>query len=145
MITKDPMNYKSNLKFSWEEITRLRIIKDRIYWKMKVKDIVFKYDLSRNIVSRLVKKFNIHASPKLKEKLKNGNSLTKSEIKKRCWFLKDKSKKPHSHSKQASKEQEQHILDYYNNKWHKVWPKRIYNILKCRNKLNWLTFWQIKW
>ena len=113
IITKDPMNYKSYLKENQEIIIKLRIIKHRIVDKLQIKDISHKYSMHRNTIRNIMNKYNNSANNNLRDKIQNEKHINSNELNKLCSFLLPKSRKPHSHSKQANIEEEKQIINNY--------------------------------
>jgi len=142
-ITKDPMNYKTYLKNNEVITIRLRIIKHRVVDKVPIKDISYRYTMHRNSVRNIMNIYNSKAPLKLKQKIKNNESLSSFDISNLCSFLFPQSRKPKTNSKQANKIEEKQIIDWYEKT--KVWPKRLVNNLKQREELWTLTLSKVKW
>ena len=136
IITKDPMNYKSYLKNNQEIIIKLRIIKHRIVEKLQIKDISYKYSMHRNTIRNILNLYNNSASNSLRDKIKNDKHIPSKELEKLWIFLKSKSRKPKSHSKQATKKEENLIIEKFN--LLKLWVKRLKN--NFRKKVNFMKF-----
>ena len=143
MITKDIMNYKSYLKNHEEISIKLRIIKHRIVDKIAINDIAFKYSMHRNSVWNILKCYYSKASIEFKNIIETNTSLSSIDIQKHCSFLLSKSRKPKSHSKQASISEEKQIIDWYEKT--KVWAKRLVNNLTARNEIWNITLAKTKW
>ena len=142
-ILKDPMNYKSYLKNNEEVTIELRIIKHRISGKEAIKSISHRYSMHRNSVRNIINLYENEASLKLKNIINSKVSLTSYNIENLCSFLKPKSRKPLSHSKQANESEEKQIVDWYEKT--KVWPKRLKNNLGQRGELWSLTLAKVRW
>jgi len=112
-ILKDPMNYKTYLKNNEEVTIKLRIIKHRLVDKEDIKDISYRYSMHRNSVRNIIKLYNREASIELKDMINSKVSLTSHNIDNLCSFLKPKSRKPLSHSKQANPLEENQIINWY--------------------------------
>ena len=141
-ILKDPMNYKTYLKNNEEVTIKLRIIKHRITDKEAIKSIAYKYSMHRNSVRNVINIYDREASIELKNMINSKISFTLHNIENLCWFLKPKSRKPLSHSKQANESEEKQIVN-----WHektKVWPKRLKNNLEQRWELWSLTLAKVR-
>ncbi len=143
IITKDPMNYKSYLKNNQEIIIKLRIIKHRIVEKLQIKDISYKYSMHRNTIRNILNLYNNSASNSLRDKIKNEKHISSKELEKLWIFLKSKSRKPKSHSKQATKQEENLIIEKFN--LLKLWAKRLKMILERKWILWNLTLAKIRW
>jgi len=141
-ILKDPMNYKTYLKNNEEITIKLRIIKHRIVDKEAIKSISHRYSMHRNSVRNIINSYEQWASIELKNMINSKISLTSDNLGKLCLFLKWKSRKPLSHSKQANEVEEKQIIDWYEKT--KVWPKRLRNNLKQRWELWPLTLAKIR-
>jgi hypothetical protein len=112
-ILKDPMNYKTYLKNNEEITIKLRIIKHRIVDKEAIKSISYRYSMHRNSIRNIINLYENEASLELKEMINSKVSLTLHNIDFLCSFLKPKSRKPLSHSKQANNKEEKQIVDWY--------------------------------
>jgi hypothetical protein len=112
-ILKDPMNYKTYLKNNEEMTIKLRIIKHRIADKESIKSISHRYSMHRNSVRNIINLYKNQASLELKNIINSNISLTSHNIENLCFFLKSKSRKPLSHSKQANDIEEKQIIDWY--------------------------------
>ena len=142
-ILKDPMNYKTYLKNKEEITIKLRILKHRIADKESIKDIAYRYSMHRNTIRNIINIYEKKASVELKNMINSKTSFTSHNIEKLCFFLKSKSRKPLSHSKQANNTEEKQIVDWYEKT--KVWPKRLRNNLKQRGDLWNLTLAKVRW
>jgi len=143
MITKDPIMYKTYLKNHEEISIKLRIIKHRIVDKIAVNEIAFKYSMHRNSVGNIMNIYNLKVPLELKKVIESNISLTSKDISKFENFLKSSSRKPKSHSKQASISEEKQIIDWYEKT--KVWAKRLVNNLTARNEIWNITLAKTKW
>jgi len=112
-ILKDPMNYKTYLKNNEEITIKLRIIKHRIVDKEAIKSISYRYSMHRNSVRNIINLYKNEASIELKNMINSKVHLTSHNTETLCSFLKPKSRKPLSHSKQANKSEEKQIIDWY--------------------------------
>lgn len=124
-------------------VARLRIVKEYILFSKKKKDIATRYSMSRNTVWNIIKLFKEKAPNNYLELLRGNKNF--NNLKETFSFLAPKSRKPNSHSKQASKKAEKSIISLF--KKHNMWYKRIYTMLKRKwelNKYN-LSFYKIKW
>ena len=74
--------------------------------------------------------------------INSNTSLTLDDIQNLCWFLKAKSRRPLSHSRQANKDEEKQIVEWFEKT--KIWPKRLMNNLEKRKELWSLTLAKIK-
>lgn len=143
IISKDPMRYKTYLKNNDEIIIKLRIIKHRIVDKEDINNIVYRYSIHRNTVSNIMKIYHSEASLDLKNMIENNINISSTDISRLCGFLKSKSRKPKSHPKQASKLEEEQIINWFEKT--QVWAKRLKNNLERRNELWNLTLAKIRW
>lgn len=141
-ILKDPMNYKTYLKNNEEITIKLRIIKHRIVDKEAIKSISYRYSMHRNSVRNIINLYKNEASIELKNMINSKVHLTSHNTETLCSFLKPKSRKPLSHSKQANKSEEKQIIDWYEKT--KVWPKRLRNNLEQRWEIWSLTLAKIR-
>ena len=143
IITKDPMNYKSYFKNNQEIIIKLRIIKHRIVEKLQIKDISYKYSMHRNTIRNILNLYNNSASNSLRDKIKNEKHISSKELEKLWIFLKSKSRKPKSHSKQATEKEENLIIKKFN--LLKLWAKRLKMTLERKWILWNLSLAKIRW
>ncbi|MEA2028877.1 MAG: hypothetical protein U9N49_07870 [Campylobacterota bacterium] len=107
------MNYKTYLKNHEEVTIKLRIIKHRIVDKEAIKSISYRYSMHRNSVRNIINLYEQKACLELKNMINSKISLTSHNIENLCCFLKPKSRKPLSHSKQANEVEEKQIIDWY--------------------------------
>ena len=142
-IHKDPMNYKTYLKNNEEMTIKLRIIKHRIADKESIKSISYRYSMHRNSVRNIINLYEKQASLELKNIINSNISLNSHNIENLCFFLKPKSRKPLSHSKQANDIEEKQIIDWYEKT--KVWAKRLMSNFNRRKELWNLTLAKINW
>jgi len=125
IIAKEPMTYKKQKKDN-ELLVKLRIIKDRKYANLKVKEICYKYSVHRNTVRNIINKFETLDKKTKSTLLKD--TLTKDEIFKYLGCIRDKPPKPKSHPKQATPEQEEKIIELHSRMT--MGPKRMANHIK---------------
>jgi hypothetical protein len=103
------MSYKTYYS-KWEIIlARIRVIQYRIHDGMSIWDIASKFSMHLNTVRNIMNMYKAHAPPEFREKIISGAHFSLEEIEK-CTFLLPTSRRPKSHSKQASKEEEAKII-----------------------------------
>ncbi len=128
IIKKGIMSYKNFLK-KWEEISvRLRIIKYRVYEKWSIQALSTYFSMHRNSVRNIMLLYESEASEDFKYKIIHNISFSSEELSQLWTFLVSQSRRPHSHSRQASFSQEQKIRSWYEKT--KVWAKRLRNNLE---------------
>ena len=111
--------------------------------KSRINDIARHFSMHRNSVRNIMKLYSSSACPLFKEKIEDNISFSAQELETLWSFLLPKSRKPHSHPKQASILQEKKIQVWYEKA--KMWSKRLKNCLERRNELGDLSLAQIRW
>lgn len=114
-IIKTPMSYKSYCKKGDTILARIQVIQHRIYYKKPIIDITESHTLHRNSVRNIMSLYQSLAPPEFKMKIENGEQFSQDEMNPLhpmclCTFLIPLSRKPKSHPKQASREEESKIL-----------------------------------
>lgn len=126
------MPYKEYKKSSWEILAKLVIVRDVLLKRFKRNDVAIKYSCHRNSVRNIINQFDSDASDYEKELVLSWKSLTNKDLNQYFNFLKSTSTKPLYNKRQASKEAENVITEYFN--IFGFWPPRMLNYLKRKNE-----------
>lgn len=129
ILTKEPMYYKQQIRIN-ESVTKLRIIRDVKLNKYPRTSVARKFGMHRNTVSSIINTFEQHLTPKTQSDLLHNNSLLKDEIEEKLMPIQNKSRRPHSNKRSASKEQEDLIKDYFEHRNMKAGYNRMFMLLK---------------
>lgn len=143
IIIKTPMSYKTYYKKGDVLVARIQIIQQKIYAKKKIWDIAFSFSMHRNSVWNIMNLYYTLAPPEFRKKILIWSHFSLEEIKSLAQFLLPLSRKPKSHSKQASVEEESKILSDFQKV--KVWAKKLKMILSRKKEIWNLTIWKIRW
>ncbi len=142
ILSKDTMSYKTYYS-KWEIIlARIRVIQHRIHDAMNIWDIAYRFSMHRNTVGNIMNIYEAHAPPEFREKIISGSHFSLEEIES-CIFLLPDSRRPKSHSKQASKTEEEKIMRDFEKV--KVWAKKLVMMLKRKKELGNLTLAKVRW
>ncbi len=141
IISKDPMSYKSYYKKGDIVLVHIRIIGHRIRDGMDIIDIADRFSMHRNTVTTIMKIYEALAPPEFREKIISGSHLSEEEILKYT-FLLPGSRRPKSHPKQASYEEEMKILSDFESV--KVGAKKLVMMLRRKKELGHLTIGRVK-
>ena len=116
-------------------LVRIQVIQHCVKDTMKKNDIAFKYGMHRNTICAIMHVYESLAPPEFRKKIESGDHFSLEELQSSlCSFLVPRSRKPRSHSKQASKSEEEKILADF---WQvKVGAKKLLMILG-RKKEQW--------
>lgn len=106
IITKDAMSYKTYCKNKETLSIKLRIIVHRIRDQDRICDIAERYSMHRNSVANIMDDYEALAPPLFREKVIAGSHFSLEELKTLGSFLLPRSRRPHSHRKQASVDEE---------------------------------------
>lgn len=110
------MTYKEISKANWEIMAKTQIFSEYIKWA-KICSLSHRYSMHRNTVRNIIQTWEKHISFRNKETLRN-KSVDSSWIWKTMQFFEYGSRKPLSHPKIATQEEEQRIIDWHKNtKW----------------------------
>jgi len=129
ILTKEPMSYKEQIREN-EAVTKLRIIRDVKLNKHSHASVADKFSMHRNSVGNIVRAFEKIISSKIQQKLLYNNALLKDEIEEMLQPIKNLSSVPRSNKRSASKEQENLIKDYFENRNMRAGYKRMFMLLK---------------
>lgn len=137
------MSYKTFYKKGDIDLVRLEIIQKRIHDKKDIIDIASYFGMHRNTVTAVMKIYEALAPPEFREKILSGWHFSLDEIKSSCSFLLPKTRRPKSHSKQATKEEEEKILSNFSRV--KVGATKLVMIPGRKKELWNLSLWKVKW
>lgn len=137
------MSYKTYYKKGEAVLVRLQVIQHRIYDNIDMKDIAFRFAMHRNTITAIMKIYEALAPPEFKKKILSGDHFSLQEIWELCQFLTPNSRRPKSHPKQASPEEEVKILSDFEHV--KVGAKKLIMILRRKEDLWNLTIGKVKW
>ena len=93
-------------------LERLCIVRD-VFSGMPKMDVAQKYGTHRNTVGNIMRLFNRQAKPEDLQGVELGYSLEREEVLQNYSFLKPRSRAPSSHSKMATKEQEDLVARFH--------------------------------
>ncbi len=142
ILSKDVMSYKTYYS-NWEIIiARIRVIQCKIHDSMSIWDIAYKFSMHRNTVRNIINIYEAHAPPEFREKIISGAHFSSKEIE-ACTFLFPRSRRPRTHSRQASSSEETKIITDFKKIW--VWSKKLVMILTRKKEIGNLTLAQVRW
>ncbi len=114
------MKYKSFLKNCTKNNDNIGIISLKLeiirwveYSQIPIKEICKKYSMGRNTVGNLLKMYREKSCNYLQEKMRSFASLSAEELEKYWYFLLPKSRKPKSNKRQATKKEEEAVLEFF--------------------------------
>lgn len=140
-IIKTPMSYKSYCKKGETILSRIQVIRERVHGCKQIQAIASSFSMHRNSVRNIITLYHALAPPWFQEKIMSWQHFSLEEIQ-HCQFLLSKSRRPRSHSKQASIDDERKILSDF--QLLKVGSKKLTMILSRKRKLWTLTSSQIR-
>ena len=144
MITKSTMSYKSFCKKGDTILARIQVIQHYVQDTMKKIDIAFKFSMGRNTVGTIMRIYESLAPPEFRKKIEWGDHFSLEELESSlCSFLAPESRKPHSHSKQVSKIEEEKILSDFGKV--KVGAAKLVMMLWRKEELWSLTIGKVRW
>ena len=142
------MSYKSYCK-RWDTIiARIQVIQQRVYYKKQIKAIAELFSLHRNSVRNIVSLYQSLAPPLFRSRIENWSRFSLEEIDPShpeclCAFLLPKSRKPKTHTRQATYIQEQKILSDFEKV--QVWAKKLSMMLTRKNEFVDLSIGKVRW
>jgi hypothetical protein len=104
-------------------------------------DIAHKFSMHRNTVGNIMAIYESHAPPKFREKIILGAHFSLEEIE-ACTFLVPRSRRPKSHSKQASSKEEATIITDFGKI--KVGAKKLVMMLTRKKEIGELTLSKVR-
>lgn len=125
IISREVMKYKEQIR-EHELITKIRIIRAVKREHIPIVQVAKSFSCHRNTVTNLITLFETSICQQDQERLLvSGASLSFQEL--NHWYcdLLNKSRKPHSHKKAATKDQEEKIVDLFTNQGIKVGVSRM--------------------
>jgi hypothetical protein len=132
IIPKEAMAYKQQIKTS-ELITKIRIIRSVKKDGIPIVQVAEAFSCHRNTVTNVLSAFEKTIAKKEQERLLMSQaSLSKEELVTGYSVLLNKSRKPHSHKKAATKTQEQQIVAFFKDERLRVGVKRMHRMVKRR-------------
>lgn len=166
ILIKEAMSYKEQIKGN-ELITKFKIIRDVKVNKLPKTSVANKYGMHRNWVWKIIRTFERDIGTLVQNELLDSRcNFSKIEIEDKLNPIFGKSKKPLGNKRNATKEQENLIIEYHS-KYSKIWYKRMHMLIKRKlyhvnwssiklnkntnefdkniDKLKWITFSKIKW